>query len=595
MREYTSPVMVPADPKANLTDAIVSAAMATPNRVAIRRQLAGAWTDVSSAQFRDQVVALAKGLVAAGIGPGDRIGLISRTRYEWTLTDYAIWFAGAVTVPIYETSSAEQVAWILSDSGAAGVVVETERHRATVTGVRDRLPDLAHLWTIDDGMVADLVAAGAAVGDDQLEARRQLLTADSVATLIYTSGTTGRPKGCLLTHGNFVQLAANARPLIADVLADPDASTLLFLPLAHVFARFVQVLTLTTGIQLGHTPDVKDLLGDLAVFRPTMLLAVPRVFEKIYNSAEAKAEAGGKGKIFARAAQTAIAYSEAMDAGGAPLALRLRHLLFDRLVYGKLRAATGGRVRMSLSGGAPLGPRLGHFFRGIGITIYEGWGLTETTAPATVNTPAHQRIGTVGRPLPGVGVRVADDGELLVKGINVLLGYYQNPAATAEALQDGWFRTGDLGEIDADGFVRITGRKKEIIVTAGGKNVAPMVLEDRLRAHPLVSQCLVVGDRRPFIACLVTLDPEMLPTWLANSGRPPLEPAAAAADERVRAEVQRGVDFANELVSKAEAIKKFRILGVDFSEQAGHLTPKLSIKRHVVMKEFADDVEALYR
>ena len=326
-----------------------------------------------------------------------------------------------------------------------------------------------------------------------------------------------------------------------------------------------------------------------------MLLAVPRVFEKIYNSAEAKAEAGGKGKIFARAAQTAIAYSEAMDAGGAPLALRLRHLLFDRLVYGKLRAATGGRVRMSLSGGAPLGPRLGHFFRGIGITIYEGWGLTETTAPATVNTPAHQRIGTVGRPLPGVGVRVADDGELLVKGINVLLGYYQNPAATAEALQDGWFRTGDLGEIDADGFVRITGRKKEIIVTAGGKNVAPMVLEDRLRAHPLVSQCLVVGDRRPFIACLVTLDPEMLPTWLANSGRPPLEPAAAAADERVRAEVQRGVDFANELVSKAEAIKKFRILGVDFSEQAGHLTPKLSIKRHVVMKEFADDVEALYR
>ena len=595
MREYTSPVMVPADPKANLTDAIVSAAMATPNRVAIRRQLAGAWTDISSAQFRDQVVTLAKGLVAAGIGPGDRIGLISRTRYEWTLTDYAIWFAGAVTVPIYETSSAEQVAWILSDSGAAGVVVETERHRATVTGVRDRLPDLAHLWTIDDGMVADLVAAGAAVGDDQLEARRQSLTADSVATLIYTSGTTGRPKGCLLTHGNFVQLAANARPLIADVLADPDASTLLFLPLAHVFARFVQVLTLTTGIQLGHTPDVKDLLGDLAVFRPTMLLAVPRVFEKIYNSAEAKAEAGGKGKIFARAAQTAIAYSEAMDAGGAPLALRLRHLLFDRLVYGKLRAATGGRVRMSLSGGAPLGPRLGHFFRGIGITIYEGWGLTETTAPATVNTPAHQRIGTVGRPLPGVGVRVADDGELLVKGINVLLGYYQNPAATAEALQDGWFRTGDLGEIDADGFVRITGRKKEIIVTAGGKNVAPMVLEDRLRAHPLVSQCLVVGDRRPFIACLVTLDPEMLPTWLANSGRPPLEPAAAAADERVRAEVQRGVDFANELVSKAEAIKKFRILGVDFSEQAGHLTPKLSIKRHVVMKEFADDVEALYR
>jgi long-chain acyl-CoA synthetase len=362
-----------------------------------------------------------------------------------------------------------------------------------------------------------------------------------------------------------------------------------------VFARFVQVLMIDSGVQLGHTPDVKDLLGDLAVFRPTFLLAVPRVFEKIYNSAEAKAEAGGKGAIFRRAAQTAIAYSEALDAGGPSLALRARHAVFDRLVYAKLRAATGGRVRRALSGGAPLGPRLGHFFRGIGITIYEGWGLTETTAPATVNTPEHLRIGTVGRPLPGVAVRVADDGELLVRGVNVMHGYYQNPAATQEALQDGWFHTGDLGDIDADGFVRITGRKKELIVTAGGKNVAPMVLEDRLRGHPLVSQCLVVGDRRPFIACLVTLDPEMLPTWLSNAGKPALDVTGAADDEHVRAEIQRAVDHANEMVSHAEAIKKFRILTVDFTEEAGHLTPKLSLKRHVVIKEFAEDVEALYR
>jgi long-chain acyl-CoA synthetase len=594
VREYTSPALVPADPRANLTDAVVSSAMSTPHRVALRRQVDGAWADVTSSQFRDQVVSLAKGLLAAGIGTGDRIGLICRTRYEWTLFDYAIWFAGAVTVPIYETSSAEQVAWILADSGAIGCVVESERHQGTVTQVRDRLPGLAQLWTIDSGAVAALTGQGHHVTDDQIEQRRQSLTADSVATIIYTSGTTGRPKGCLLSHGNFVQLAANARPMIAEVLASGEPSTLLFLPLAHVFARFVQVLTLSSGIQLGHTPDVKNLLGDLAVFRPTFLLAVPRVFEKIYNSAEAKAEAGGKGKIFARAAQTAIAYSEALDAGSVPLALRARHALFDRLVYSKLRVATGGNVAMALSGGAPLGPRLGHFFRGIGITIYEGWGLTETTAPATVNLPGALRIGTVGRPLPGVGVRVGDDGELLVKGVNVMHGYFHNEEATREALQDGWFHTGDLGEIDADGFVRITGRKKEIIVTAGGKNVAPMVLEDRLRGHPLVSQCLVVGDRRPFIACLVTLDQEMLPTWLANSGRAPLDPPAAAEDALVRAEIQRAVDYANELVSNAEAIKKFRILGVDFTEEAGHLTPKLSLKRHVVMKEFADDVESLY-
>jgi long-chain acyl-CoA synthetase len=595
VREYSSPVTVPADPQANTTDAVVSAAMRSPSRVALRRMQANAWRDVTSAQFRDEVVALAKGLIAAGIAPGDRVALLCRTRYEWTLTDYAIWFAGAVTVPIYETSSAEQVAWILEDSGAAAIVVESPKHEATVAGIRDRLPGLREVWTVDSGALDRLAEQGAGVQGSEIETRRQTLTADSIATIIYTSGTTGRPKGCLLTHGNFVELAANARPLIADLLTAGDASTLLFLPLAHVFARFVQVLTISTGIQLGHTPDVKDLLGDLAAFRPTFLLAVPRVFEKIYNSAEAKAEAGGKGKIFGRAAQTAIAYSESLDAGGPSVALRLRHAVFDRLVYSKLRAATGGQVRMALSGGAPLGPRLGHFFRGIGITIYEGWGLTETTAPATVNTPQHLRIGTVGRPLPGVGVRVADDGELLVRGVNVMRGYYQNPTATQEALQDGWFRTGDLGEIDADGFVRITGRKKELIVTAGGKNVAPMVLEDRLRGHPLVSQCLVVGDRRPFIACLVTLDQEMLPTWLSNAGKPALDVARAAGDDHVQAEIQRAVDYANEMVSHAEAIKKFRILTVDFTEEAGHLTPKLSLKRHVVMKEFAEDVEALYQ
>lgn len=594
MLEYAAPALAQPDPLADLTDAVVRNAREAPNAVVFSRRRDGRWQDVTSSQFRDEVVALAKGLIAAGVQPGDPVALLSPTRYEWTLSDYAIWFAGAVTVPIYETSSAEQVAWILADSGAVACIVGTPRHAATVAEVRDQDPALAHVWIIDDGDLDRLATEGGEVPDAEIERRRRQLSGDSVATLIYTSGTTGRPKGCQLTHGNFADLAANARAVLPEVLEAPGACTLLFLPLAHVFARFIQVLCVTVRARLGHTDDVRNLLPLLAEFRPTFILAVPRVFEKIYNGAEARAEGAGRGGIFRRAAQTAIAFSEAADAGGPSLPLRVRHAVFDRLVYAKLRAATGGRVSCAVSGGAPLGPRLGHFFRGAGITIYEGWGLTETTAPATVNTPRNIRIGTVGQPLPGVGVRVAPDGELLVRGINVMTGYHNNPLATAQALRDGWFHTGDLGEIDADGFVRITGRKKEIIVTAAGKNVAPSVLEDRLRAHPLISQAMVVGDQRPYVAALVTLDAEMLPTWLSNNGRPSLDVVAAAADEGVLAEVQRAIDDANSLVSRAESIRRFRILEVDLTEAGGHLTPKHSLKRHAVMKDFADQVEALY-
>jgi long-chain acyl-CoA synthetase len=519
---------------------------------------------------------------------------MSKTRYEWTLADFAIWFAGAVTVPIYETSSAEQVSWIMSDSGAVAIFTETPAHAETVAQVRDTLPALREVWSIEGGAVAALGASGEAVGDDEIERRRRTLTGASLATIIYTSGTTGRPKGCELTHANFGDLAQNAVARLANVVSAEGASTLLFLPLAHVFARFVQVLAVAAGARLGHTADVKNLIDDLGGFRPTFVLAVPRVFEKIYNSAEAKAEAGGKGKIFHAAADTAIAWSQAVDAGRVPLTLKLRHALFDRLVYGRLRATLGGQVQYAVSGGAPLGTRLGHFFRGVGVTVLEGWGLTETTAPATVNTPEKIKVGTVGLPLPGVSVRVADDGELLVRGVNVLRGYFQNPAATADALDDGWFHTGDLGEIDEDGYVRITGRKKEIIVTAGGKNVAPSILEDRLRAHALISQCMVVGDQKPFIAALVTLDAEMLPTWLANSGKPEMDVATAAQDPDVRAEIQRAVDHANQAVSKAESIRAFLILDTDFTEAGGHLTPKLSLKRQVVLKEFAAEVEKIY-
>lgn len=594
MPENSTPLVLPETTTGSLADLPERWAQAEPDRVTFSVRAGSGWSDVTARTFATDVADLAKGFVAAGVQPGEVVAIMSRTRYEWTVTDFALWAAGAVPVPIYETSSAEQVEWILSDSGAVGVVVETATHAATVDSVRSRVSGLREVWGIDAGDLETLVLDGRDVDDAELAARREGLDRETLATVIYTSGTTGRPKGAELTHGNFLTLAENAAERLTEVVKAPGASTLLFLPLAHVFARLIQVLAVTGGVRMGHSSDIKTLLDDFAAFKPTFILAVPRVFEKVYNSAEAKAEAGGKGKIFAGATATAIAWSEAQDAGSVPLGLRLRHAVFDRLVYARLREAMGGRVQYAVSGGAPLGTRLGHFFRGIGVTILEGYGLTETTAPATVNLPTALRIGTVGVPLPGVSVKVADDGEVLVRGINVFRGYHGNEAATAEAIRDGWFHTGDLGEIDADGFLRITGRKKEILVTAGGKNVAPAVLEDRLRAHPLVSQCIVVGDAKPFIAALITLDEEMYPAWAANHGLDGVPLAAARTDERVIAEIQKAVDEANTAVSKAESIRKFAILDTDFTEETGHLTPSLKLKRNVVMRDFSDEVDALY-
>ena len=583
MDEYTSPVL--AEPATgNLSDIIVDNAVQAPHKVAFRRRVGDRWLDVTCGDFLTQVQGVAKGLLAAGIGAGDRVALMSKTRYEWTLVDFAIWTAGAVPVPIYETSSAEQVQWILADSGARACIVETPEHLAVVNEVRNTLSDLDDVWAIEDGGMDALTASGKTVSDADLEQRRTAAGPDDLATIIYTSGTTGRPKGCEVTHGN----------LLANVFQDEKASTLLFLPLAHVFARMIQVGVVMARAELGHTADVKNLLADLATLQPTFILSVPRVFEKVYNSSEQKAEAAGKGKIFHAAADTAIAFSEAQDQGGPGLALKAKHAVFDKLVYSKLRAALGGRVRYAVSGGAPLGPRLGHFYRGIGLTVLEGYGLTETTAASTVNTPGMIKIGTVGRPIPGVSIKIADDGEILVKGGQVFTGYYNNESATAEALRDGWFATGDLGDLDNDGCLRITGRKKEIIVTAGGKNVAPAVLEDRLRAHRLVSQCMVVGDAQPYIACLITLDEEALPAWLEQHGKPAMSVAEAAEDPDVIAEIQVAVNDANKAVSKAEAIKKFKILTVDWTEDSGALTPSLKLKRGVVMKEHATEVDALY-
>ncbi|HET7278154.1 MAG TPA: long-chain fatty acid--CoA ligase [Dermatophilaceae bacterium] len=588
------PALVEPRLEGSLADLPARNAQRNPAGVAFSQRSGSGWSNVTAAEFAADARAVAKGLVAKGIATGDRIAIMARTRYEWTLVDFAAWTAGAVVVPIYETSSSEQVEWILQDSGAKAIVVETAAHAATVEAARRGLPGLTSVWQIEAGAIAQLREAGSAVSEEQLDAARAGIDRSSLATIIYTSGTTGRPKGCELTHGNFMNLAENAAERLAAVVRVEGAATLLFLPLAHVFARFIEVLCVAAEVRMGHSADIKNILDDFAAFQPTFFLSVPRVFERIFNSAEARATADGKGRIFAAATAAAIAYSESLDAGRTPIVLRLRHALFDRLVYARLRAAMGGKVQYAVSGGAPLGTRLGHYFRGIGVTILEGYGLTETTAPATVNVPERVKIGTVGPPLPGVTLRTADDGEVLIKGINVFIGYYNNPAATADAIHDGWFRTGDLGELDSDGYLRITGRKKEILVTAGGKNVAPTVLEDRLRAHPIISQCIVVGDQKPFIAALITLDPEMLPMWARAHGMDGVTLASARTDERILAELQRAVDEANQAVSKAESIRKFAVLDTDFTEESGHLTPSLKLRRNIVMRDYADEVEALY-
>jgi long-chain acyl-CoA synthetase len=592
VKEYSTPQVIDLADTANLVETPHDRARSNPDDVVFTRRVDRRWVTVTAKEFATEVTALAAGLVASGVGPGDRVGLMSKTRYEWTLLDYAIWTAGAVTVPIYETSSSEQVQWNLGDSGAVAVVVESAAHAATLDAVRKELPALKSSWQIDAGGLEALTAAGRDVPTVDIDERRAGLTTASLATIIYTSGTTGRPKGCELTHGNLLGTGRSASKVLPE-LFNPAGSTLLFLPLAHVFARLIQIGCVESGARMGHTADIKNLLPDFAAFQPTFILSVPRVFEKVYNTAKQKAHADGKGALFDRAEATAISYSEALDRGGAGVAHTLQHRLFDKLVYSKLRAALGGKVAWAVSGGAPLGPRLGHFFRGIGVTILEGYGLTETTAAGTVNTPAHLKIGTVGRPSPGVTVRIANDGEILMAGDHIYRGYWHNKEATAEAMADGWFHSGDIGEIDDAGFVRITGRKKELIVTAGGKNVAPAVLEDRLRAHPLVSQCMVVGDQQPFIACLVTLDAEAVAPWAQTRGKA-ADVASLVDDPDLLAEIQGAVDDANKAVSQAEAIRKFRVLPVDWTEEGGQLTPSLKLKRSVVMKEFADEVDALY-
>lgn len=607
MREFTVPPMAAAPHVGGLADVVFDYAEEDPHRVALGRKDAdGRWRDVTSATFRDEVLALAKGLIAHGVRFGDRVALMSRTRYEWTLFDFAVWAVGAQSVPVYPTSSAEQVLWMLHDAEVSAIMVEHEDHAMTVASVIDRLPQLKRLWQLDAGAVDELTEAGAPVEDEVVHRHRRAVTPESVATVIYTSGTTGRPKGCVITHANFMfetETMASRWESVFHSKPGDEAATLLFLPLAHVFGRMVEVTAIRGRVKLGHQPELsaKALMPDLVSFRPTFILAVPYIFEKVFNGARRKAEAEGRIGPFDKAVDIAVKYAEAMEArafgtGPGPSAgLRMQHQFFDKVVYKKVREAMGGRIRHAMSGGSGMERQLGLFFSGAGVTVYEGYGLTETTAAATANPPERTRYGTVGQPIPGTTVHIADDGEIWVYGENVFGGYLGDPKATDAVLNDGWLATGDLGALDDDGYLTITGRKKEILVTSGGKSVSPAGLEERVRAHPLVAQCIVVGNDRPYIAALVTVDQESVEHWLAMQGRQPLTPGELVRDPDLEMEVRRAVVAANTAVSQAESIRTFRILAHQFTEEHGLLTPSLKLKRKAIETAYASEVDALYR
>lgn len=554
------------------------------------------WVDVSARDFAADAKLIARGLMHRGVKPGDRVALMSATRYEWSLIDFAVAYAGGISVPIYETSSPSQIAWVLKDSGSNIVIVENDRHAQGVKRAKDSesLSNVSETLVIDAGGLDQLRADGEKVSEEDRAAQEATRSKSDIATIIYTSGTTGKPKGCELTHANFVDLSDNAAKAVPGVITK-NASTILFLPLAHVFARFIALMVVGGGARTGHTSDLKNLLPALDSFKPTFLLVVPRVFEKVFNGAQQKAEDGGKGKIFASAAKVAEEYSRQSLEGKVSFVTRVKHKLFDVLVYKKLRAAMGGKVTHAVSGGSALGERLGHFFNGIGLTVLEGYGATETTAPVTVNTPEKIKIGTVGRPLPGNEMKLGEDGEILVKGVCVFEGYHNREDLTEDTFVDGWFATGDLGTIDEDGFLTITGRKKEILVTASGKNVAPGIMEDRVRSVPIVSQCVVVGEGRPYVGALVTIDEEALPGWLERHNLPADTKVEDLVENKdLLADIQEGVDAANDTVSRAESIRKFRVLTTDLTEETGHLTPSLKIRRQIVLKDFQDEVEKLY-
>ncbi|MER7841326.1 AMP-dependent synthetase/ligase [Streptomyces sp. NPDC096040] len=609
VREASVPPFAPPVRHGSLADLPFENAELDPGTIVLSRKPEsgeGRWEQVTAARFAAQVLAVAKGLIAEGLMPGDRIAVMARTTYEWTLLDFGAWAAGLVTVPVYPTSSVFQTRWILHDSGAVALVTETAGQAAALGPELDRLPDLRHLWVMEKGHVDRLAEAGGHIQDAEVSVRRGMLGPDTIATLVYTSGTTGRPKGCALSHGNFFAEVDNAIELLYPIFKarnDEEVSVLLFLPMSHVFGRMVAIACIRARVRLGHAPSLKaeDLLPDLAAFRPTCLLTIPYMLEKVFNAARAKAEAGGRVSVFDRATGVAQRYGEALEAkqtgtgSGPGRALKTARTFYDPLVYRRIRSAMGGRVRHIICGGSPLGRRLAAFYAGAGIEVYEGYGLTETTAATTVTPPLKPRLGTVGWPMPGTKVRIAADGEILVAGDHVLRGYWDPQAGgVVPATRDGWLATGDIGELDDEGYLTITGRKKEMLITAGGKSVAPAPMENWLRSHPLISQVMLVGDGLPYVSALITLDRDGLTHWRQMNGKHPVPPELLLDDMELQAILQRAVDEANKLVSRPESIRRFTMLPVDFTEESGHLTPSMKLRREAVMKDFATEIESLY-
>ncbi|MGW0882126.1 AMP-dependent synthetase/ligase [Streptomyces sp. NPDC002671] len=607
VREASVPPFAPPVTHGSLADLPFDNAEAVPGSVVLSRRLTdGSWRDVTAAGFAEQVLAAAKGLIAEGLVPGDRIAVMARTTYEWTLLDFAAWAAGLVTVPVYPTSSVYQTRWILHDSGAVALVTETTEQASAIGPELQHLPELRHLWVMDKGHVELLGQAGAHVPDAEVAVRRGMLGPDTLATLIYTSGTTGRPKGCALSHGNFFAEVDNAIELLYPIFkakTGEEPSVLLFLPMSHVFGRMVAIACVRARVRLGHAPSLKaeDLLPDLAAFKPTCLLTIPYMLEKVFNSARAQAESGGKLTAFDRAVAVARRYGEALESkqtgtgSGPNRALKTARSFYDPLVYRRIRAAMGGRVKYAICGGSPLGRRLAAFYAGAGIEIFEGYGLTETTGATTVTPPLKPRLGTVGWPLPGTRVRIAADGEILIAGDHVLRGYWDPQAGgVVPATREGWLATGDIGELDDEGYLTITGRKKELLITSGGKSVAPAPLENWLRQHPLISQVMLVGDGRPYVSALITLDPDGITHWRQMRGKHPVPPELLVGDVELEAVLQRAVEEANKLVSRPESIRRFAVLPADFTEEAGHLTPSMKLRRERIAADFAKEIAGLY-
>jgi long-chain acyl-CoA synthetase len=594
IRTAIGPTMAPLPATGHLLEPVIRWADSSPDRPIAATRVGDEFVDITARDFYERIRALAKGLIASGVRPADRVALMSHTRLEWLVTDYAVLAVGAVTVPIYETSSSEQVEWILSDSGAVMAVVETPGMRGMCESAHPHTTACREAVVIDEGGLDDVLARGCEVDDAVLDERLAAVSVDQLATIVYTSGTTGRPKGCMQTHRNLRTNVLQNVEAVRSMLTD-DETSLLFLPLAHTLAKVIALVCVEWGARLAFATDMAHMPEELAMARPTLVVSVPRVFEKVYDKAERKAHAEGHGKIFGKAEQVAIRWSENATTGRPGPVTAAEHALFGPVVYRKIQEVFGGRLRFAMSGGGPLGVRLTHFFNGAGVRIFEGYGLTETSPTLTLNHAGAWKPGTVGRPLAATTIHIADDGEILAKGPQVFEGYWKAEAATTEAFDaDGWFRTGDIGELDSEGYLRITGRKKELIVTAAGKNVAPAPLEDHLRAHPLISQAVVVGDQRPFVAAMLALDEEALCEWAADQGLDGMVVRDLLDHANLRAELQVAVDTANRSVSKAESIRTFAILPRDLTIASGELTPTLKVRRMVVAKTYEYVIEEMY-